>query len=82
MSQRIVGQCRQADHGVVPGQVGWPGIPDVAGRPQAGLRDGAEIASLVETEIKSLDLVPGCVQERNENGSDIAAITRNQDLHS
>ena len=57
-------------------------IPEVD--PGAGtdvLRPGTEIAALVESEVESLHGVSGRPQERDENRSDVAAISCYEDLH-
>jgi hypothetical protein len=37
-----------------------------------------QVAPLVQAEVESVDLVPGTAQERDKDGSDVAAIARNQ----
>ena len=82
MAEGVVGQCGQADHSVVSDQFVSSGLPDVARRPRAGaLRRRTEVASLIQPDIKPIDLVSCPAQERNQNGSDVAAITRDEDPH-
>jgi hypothetical protein len=59
-------------------QLAGLGVPDVTSSARADLlRCGAEVAPLIETEIEPVNLVPGCAQERDEDGSDVAATARN-----
>ena len=53
-----------------------------AGRGSASSGAGTEVASLVQAEVEPVDLVPGRAQERHQNGSDVAAVARNEDPHS
>jgi hypothetical protein len=39
------------------------------------------VAPFVQAEIESVGLVPGCAQERSDNGSDATAIARNENPH-
>ena len=41
----------------------------------------AEVASLIQADVEPVDLVPGPAQERDQNGSDVAAVTRDEDPH-
>ena len=82
MTERVIGQCGQADHRVVAGQLARLGVPDVERRPRAdALWPGAEVTSLIKAGIEPVHLVPGTAQERDQNGSDVAAITRNENPH-
>src|SRR4051812_13468076 len=42
---------------------------------------GTEVASLVEVGVQSADLMPGCLQHADHDGSDIAVVTGDEDLH-
>ena len=82
MTDRVVGQRGEADHRVVAGQLARLGVPDVARWPRAeALRRGAEVTPLVQADVEPVDLVPSPAQERDKNGSDVAAITRDEDPH-
>ena len=82
MTERVIGQRRQAHHRVVPGQLPAPGVPDVARGPRADvLRAGAEIAPLIQAQVQSVDFVPGRAKDGDEHGPDVATIARNEDPH-
>ena len=82
MTERVIGQRRQADDRVIADQLGGLGVPDVARSARAdALRCMAEVTPLVETEVQPLNLVPGCAQERDQDGADVATITRNENPH-
>jgi hypothetical protein len=45
------------------------------------LAAGLKITPPMHAEVESVDLVPGRAQEGNENGSEVAMIVRNEDIH-
>ena len=82
MAERVIGQGGQAGHGVVAGQVVRFGLAHVNRKAPADVfRSRAEVTTLVQAEVKAVYVVPGPAQEGNENGSDVATITRNKDPH-
>jgi hypothetical protein len=82
VAERVIGQGGQADHGVVAGAMFRLDIPDVEPGAETGiLRSGAEVATLIEAEVETFHRVSGGAQERNKDGSDVAAITCYEDPH-
>ena len=82
MAERVIGEGGQAGHGVVAGQVARFGLPHVNRKAPADVfRSRAEVTSLIQAEVKAVYVVPRPAQEGNENGSDVATITRNKDPH-
>jgi hypothetical protein len=41
----------------------------------------AEVTPLVEIEVEPVNLVPGCAQEWDQDGADVATIARNENPH-
>ena len=82
MADRVVGQGSQADDCVVAGAVPRLDIPEVEPRAGTGvLWSRTEVATLVESEVETIDGVSGRAQERDQNRSDVATITCDEDLH-
>ena len=41
----------------------------------------AQVTARIQPEIEAIDLMPGALQERHKNGTDVAAIASNKDPH-
>jgi hypothetical protein len=83
VTQRVVGQCREAQHGVVAGQLAGVGLPHVKRGPVGDvLRAFSEVTPFIEVQDQPMDLVPGRAQQGNENSADVATIACNQDPHA
>ena len=82
MTERVIGQRRQADNRVIANQLAGLSLPDVARPARADtLRCVAEVTPLVETEVEAVNLVPGFAQERDHDGPNVATIARNENPH-
>jgi len=81
VAQRVVGQRRQAHHRVVADQVRGRDIAEVPRSGVPALGRGTEVTAFVQAEIEPVDLVPRGPHERREDGTDVAAVTRNENSH-
>jgi hypothetical protein len=42
---------------------------------------GAQVTARIQLKVEAVDLVPGALEERDEDGTDVAAIASNEDPH-
>jgi hypothetical protein len=81
IAQRVVGQRGQAHDRVVAGQLADLHIPHILRAGQHVFRRGTEIASLVQTEVEAINLVPSSTKQRHQDSTDVATVARDEDSH-
>ena len=81
MADRVVGDRGEVDDGVKAVEVLGAGIANVAGPLLVPVRLRAEVAAVVPADVEADDLVSGRLQEWDQHGADVTAVTGDEHSH-
>ncbi len=82
IARRIVAHAGEVDDRVDPGEMLRAGVAHVDPELDVGLRHlCAEDAGLEQHAVHADHLVAACLEHRHEDGSDVAVVTGDEDLH-